>query len=552
MKTIIQLITYFSLILLFLIGCGGENSNKIEEDTKKPVFTSSSTKSVIEGTKEILTITATDENNITYRIIDGDDKDRVEIDSKTGILSFVTEPDFENPIDFDKNNIYIFTVGAEDNSTNLQTLAMVVTVTDNINDNGPQFLSESSFEIIENIQLNFSVDASGAVNYEIFGEDYKRFDFNSSTGKLTFLNFIPDFENPSDLDRNNIYKLEILAIDNNDINSTQTLIITVTDDTSDNSLQENRVKIYKTGADDGIVEGDAFGADRNFTQKIVGGDRVIEVGARIWQDSMDNTQASYTFGGAQTYCSNLNYAGETNWRTPNRHEIYEIINYDYNNTYSTTRATIDDIFINSTNGVYWTSENVLGHSGQVIYNEAFAVSFRSGLSHSWNRDTASYVRCVSGDILRYENYIEKGANDIYSDPKTGLQWAKAAGPESMTDAKNRCENLVFATYDDWRLPNISELHTVMPSTDTSKGYPYGKHFLFKDLETVGPYISSTKLREGDGKYVGRYIGNYWNYGVWAVENNESTPQGRDVQNDKTVLLDNDDSIFSFCVRGGYL
>ena len=546
---------YFAVIVLFLVGCGSGGDNSIEEDTTKPIFSSPTTKSIIEGNIDILTVKATDEHNVTYSIVGGDDQSKVQIDSQSGILTFITEPDFENPVDLDANNIYVFIVGAEDNATNLQTQTITITITDNENDNGPVFVSQRAILSVENAQLDFSIDATGAIGYGISGEDSKRFDFNRSSGKLTFLNFIPDFENPSDADRNGIYEMDIFAISSNDINSTQALTITITDDTSDNSMEENRIKIYKTGADDGIIEGDPFGADRNFTAEIIGGDRVIYVGNRLWQDSAANIEVDYTFDEAQSYCSTLDYADKTDWRVPNRHEMYEIINYNLDNTYSTTRATIDDIFINSTNGTYRTSDNVLGHSGQVIYNEAFVVSFRSGASYSLDRGNKSAVRCVRGDTLIYNSAVNKDADEVFRDTKTGLQWAKPDGPESMADAKERCENLDFANYDDWRLPNISELHTIMPSTDiASGGYPYGKYFLLED-ESVGPYLTSTKLKESDGKLVGRYIGNYWNYGVWSEEYNASTPSaplGRDVQNDKTMLLDNSDSIYSYCVRGGYL
>ena len=62
-----------------------------------------------------------------------------------------------------------------------------------------------------------------------------------------------------------------------------------------------------------------------------------------------------------------------------------------------------------------------------------------------------------------------------ADTKSGLMWQQdtALGTYSWEQALYYCENLTLAEYNDWRLPNISELHSLTdysyynPSIDTT-------------------------------------------------------------------------------------
>lgn len=72
------------------------------------------------------------------------------------------------------------------------------------------------------------VDAGQTVTYSISGgDDQAKFSIDASTGVLTFVD-APNFENPTDVDANNTYIVEVTADDGHGSTDTQALTVTVT------------------------------------------------------------------------------------------------------------------------------------------------------------------------------------------------------------------------------------------------------------------------------------------------------------------------------------
>lgn len=91
-------------------------------------------------------------------------------------------------------------------------------------------------------------------------------------------------------------------------------------------------------------------------------------------------------------------------------------------------------------------------------------------------------------------FIDNGDGTVV-DMATGLMWVKdpvAAGlgsPMYWYDAINACENLSYAGHDDWRLPNIFEL---MSMVDHSRYDPaWDTNFFVYPPDTWTPFWSST-------------------------------------------------------------
>ena len=94
---------------------------------------SSASISVSENSSFVTTVGASDSdttNTITYSIVGGADAALFTIDPYTGVLSFVAQPDAENPGDQGGNNIYNVIVRASDNDNGYDDQSFVIAIND--------------------------------------------------------------------------------------------------------------------------------------------------------------------------------------------------------------------------------------------------------------------------------------------------------------------------------------------------------------------------------------------------------------------------------------
>lgn len=97
-------------------------------------------------------------------------------------------------------------------------------------------------------------------------------------------------------------------------------------------------------------------------------------------------------------------------------------------------------------------------------------------------------------------FVDNG-NGTITDNATGLMWVKDPSqlggvwgtpgtPAVMTwpDAIDNCEALDYAGHDDWRLPNINELASIV---DCSRYNPHINPTFFPNTDKVNVYFSST-------------------------------------------------------------
>jgi hypothetical protein len=119
--------TFFVSCATFLIAsCGGGGSS----NSVAPSITDPGALSVQEGSTGVTSISASDSDGdaLSYSISEGDDKALFSL-STTGVLAFLTAPDFENPGDADSDNVYELTIQVSDGAL-IDDQKLRVSVTD--------------------------------------------------------------------------------------------------------------------------------------------------------------------------------------------------------------------------------------------------------------------------------------------------------------------------------------------------------------------------------------------------------------------------------------
>lgn len=111
-------------------------------------------------------------------------------------------------------------------------------------------------------------------------------------------------------------------------------------------------------------------------------------------------------------------------------------------------------------------------------------------------------QCPKTQTIHSNNELEQG---VWTDPKTGLMWArisigqewksnKIVGSPKWIDwrkGSHLCETLKLAGYNDWRLPTIDELATLMSAN--GKGY-VNENILSQSGSKLGFYWSSSSTQ----------------------------------------------------------
>ena len=207
-----------------------------------PVITSNggnatATLSIPEGQTAVTTVKATDpEGGAINYSLSGTDAARFTLNSVTGALSFRLPPDYEFPIDADKNNKYEVVVTASDGSLT-DTQILTVQVLDMPENAAPQITSngggvDATISLDENLTAVTRVTATDSdddyLTFDIAGgADATLFKITLSTGRLSFVN-APDYEKPQDANRDNVYEVEVRVSDG-ELTDTQLIRVRILD-----------------------------------------------------------------------------------------------------------------------------------------------------------------------------------------------------------------------------------------------------------------------------------------------------------------------------------
>jgi hypothetical protein len=278
--------------------------------------------SIAENTTAVTTVTSSDIDGGTpvYSIFGGADAGKFSIDSSTGVLTFVTAPDYDIPGDAGGNNVYDVIVQVSDGAGGTDTQAIAVSITP-VNDNDPMITSDgggasATVSVAENNTAVTTVTATDAdlpaqtLTYTIVGgADAALFSLDANTGVLTF-NAGPDYEQPLDAGGDNTYDVVVQVSDGAGRTDTQAIAVSVTP-VNDNSpiissdgggptanvnVSENTTAVTTVIASDADLPG------QTLTYSIVGG-------ADAGQFSIDASTGVLTFNAAPNYEDPLDAGG---------------------------------------------------------------------------------------------------------------------------------------------------------------------------------------------------------------------------------------------------
>ena len=199
---------------------------------------------------------------------------------------------------------------------------------------------------------------------------------------------------------------------------------------------------------------------QNLSVKTLSGQKIVadnNTGLE-WQQTI--SKKAYTWNDAFAYCENLEYAGYSDWRLPAPQEILSIV------VYSGSGAAINSSYFTDVpvpaigNNYLWTSGFYQNDPERVwIFNPN-----KGFLYYLSTKTNIHNVMCVRGKGLPTANFEISAANGdtIAEDSSTGLVWQKTyAEITTWTEALAYCENLEYAGFSDWRLPNKNELASIM-------------------------------------------------------------------------------------------
>ena len=215
------------------------------------------------------------------------------------------------------------------------------------------------------------------------------------------------------------------------------------------------------------VEGaDYFGQDaqyaalgyciqKSFSVENVSGEKtVVDNNTGLeWQQTI--SENSYKWDEAVTYCADSTYAGKSDWRLPTKTEILTIF---------------DSVGYN----IYFMETDVVWTSSLKNSNSPWAMDFSGGSSFIGSKDGYAKYRCVRGDIqpeAEFHSAVMGNGDEIVADSTNHLLWqasvTAANSEKTWKQALAYCENLTYAGFSDWRVPNKNELFTLLNNGETT-------------------------------------------------------------------------------------
>ena len=216
------------------------------------------------------------DNDVLVYTISGDDAGSFDVIAATGQITVGAG----TSLDFEARTSYMVTLTVSDPSGASDTIDVDVEVTNvdepptiDLTVPGPEREDAAYQENNTSPVASYTVGGqTEGFEWSLSGIDAGNFSISNS-GVLTF-NSPPDYENPTDIDRNNEYLISVNATDSDDKTGTTAVTVTVTDV---NDTGEAAVGTYDQNADGTIDRDEALRAIRDYFSDVITKDEVLAV-----------------------------------------------------------------------------------------------------------------------------------------------------------------------------------------------------------------------------------------------------------------------------------
>ncbi|MFH1809053.1 MAG: DUF1566 domain-containing protein [Pseudomonadota bacterium] len=189
---------------------------------------------------------------------------------------------------------------------------------------------------------------------------------------------------------------------------------------------------------------------------------------------------------AITYCAGLSLGSQDDWRLPSFTELMTLL--DLGKTYPA--AMLDTLMFPAPDNLpFWSASGYNGYH--------WTLDFYSGTPHididSLGYGSGNQVRCVRG--AAHVGGDVRFTAGTYIDKRTGMQWQAQPGVDrTWQQAAADCETLSLASHDDWRLPTLKEMDTLVDRSRDPGSDPFAYPAMVNDTAsaefwTATPHLS---------------------------------------------------------------
>jgi len=153
-----------------------------------------------------------------------------------------------------------------------------------------------------------------------------------------------------------------------------------------------------------------------------------------------------------------NFGGFSDWRLPTVKELSSLLNND------TSAPAINTYFFPHIRQCGYCTSDTSVKDSNLVWRGYFWSQYMWDTPITPTAKSDRFcVMAVRGEAYFANNFVDNGT---VTDVSAGLTWHQEINVEKITwkDALSYCENLTIAGYDDWRMPNVNELQSIVDYT----------------------------------------------------------------------------------------